>query len=146
MSLRNCIALVPKIAVVYLQEWGWHYRDEWGITTLEEMIKDLVDNYLDDTLVLLQGDGNWIGTVALLQEDSKSHTHMGPWVTCLYVKPAFRRMGYGRMLVNTVSCDKDTYLWCYTEREKELYMRWGFTVTEEFTYHGKKAYVLRKEV
>ena len=40
------------------------------------------------------------------------------------------------------SSDVDAYLWCYTERERDLYTRWGFELLEEAHFYGDPAYVM----
>jgi aminopeptidase-like protein len=85
-SLREHQDLLPTLASIYMEEWGWHFSSEWDIVTLEDMIEDLRENYLDATYVAFI-DKVFVGTVALLDADLKSHMHLKPWMTCLYVNP-----------------------------------------------------------
>lgn len=143
-SLREHEDLVPTLASIYIEEWGWHFSSEWDIMTLEDMIEDIRQNYLDTTYVAFI-DKVFVGTVALLDADLKSHMHLKPWMTCLYVQPEFRRRGIGRKLVDFVcktvpSC----YLWCYEEREKNTYLKWEFKIVEAFQYDNKSAWIMQR--
>ncbi len=110
------------------------------MSTLEEMIKDLNDNFLHETYVLLNDNDEFIGTIALLEEDLQSHKHLKPWITCLYIDPKYRNQGYAKQLVKHVLKDQ-IYLWCYNEREKQIYEKWGAKIIEEFIYLDVKAYI-----
>ena len=50
-TLENHQYLISQIAKIYLQEWSWHYADEWNIHTQYEMEEDIKLNYLPSTLV-----------------------------------------------------------------------------------------------
>ena len=141
--LRAVPWFLKEIAEIYLEEWGWHFRDEWGVNDKTEMMEDLKDNFMDATLVLYD-DITLVGTVALLPDDLKSHMHLGPWVTCLYVKEAWRCKGLGKMLVESVASGKTTYLWCYTLKEMTRYKKWGYELVETVIYGGEDAFVMKR--
>lgn len=111
------------------------------------MVQDIKDNFLDCTYTALSEDGNtFIGTIALLDCDLRSHEHLSPWVSSLYVDPVYRNQGVGKMLMDyvTASIKGSVYLWCYTEHEKDLYERWGFIVIDNTQYDDKPAWVMAK--
>jgi GNAT superfamily N-acetyltransferase len=141
-KLRNKQEYIPQIASIYIQEWSWHFREEWNITTYEEMIKDIIDNFLDDTYLFFTNK-QFIGTFAILNSDLKSHLHLCPWFTCLYVIPEYRNRGYGTYMIETVKQhNPELYLWCYTEKERNLYSKLGFQLYEETLYNAKEAWIL----
>jgi GNAT superfamily N-acetyltransferase len=143
-SLKEHQELLSTIANIYMQEWGWHFSCEWDIVTLEDMIQDIRDNYLDTTYVAFV-DKVFVGTVALLDADLKSHMHLKPWVTCLYVRPEFRKRGIGKQLVDLICKDATScFLWCYEEHEKNTYMNWNFKIVEEFQYNDKPAWIMQR--
>jgi GNAT superfamily N-acetyltransferase len=138
-------ALLRTVAAVYMQEWGWHYSRERDIDSVDAMVDDLRANHLDRTWVALcvrdapgqQQRPEFVGTVAVLDEDLASHRHLRPWVASLYVAPRWRRRGIGRQLADAAvrlatgtalfsPPPRRVYLWCYTERERRMYTRWGF--------------------
>lgn len=121
---------VRRIAEIYMSEWGEHYKSEWGITSVEAMVNDLRKNYLNDTFVATDMDtGDLIGTVALLDEDLRTHCHLRPWLSCLYVEPWYRNRGAAKKLVNyikgIVKPRSKLYIWCYNPALKGAYERMG---------------------
>jgi len=143
-TLRSLPNYITTIANIYLQEWGWHFSKEWNIITLDDMIKDINDNFLDTTYIALINN-IFVGTIALLDADLKSHMHIKPWITCLYVEPNFRKQGIGKKLVDFILQKVPTcYMWCYNQKERDLYLKWNFTIIEEITYDNKPAWILQK--
>lgn len=145
-SLLEKPEYIDTVASIYMQEWDWHFASEWNIHTYEEMKKDIEDNFLGCTYVALL-DGVFIGTVAMFDSDLRSHEHLYPWVSSLYVIPSYRNKGIGKMLVDyaTSTIQGKSYLWCYTEHERNLYERWGFVLTDVTQYDGKPAWVMEKQ-
>lgn len=145
LQLYDKPEFISIIADIYMQEWSWHYADEWNIFTKEEMIFDLSNNLKNTYLAFKEND--FIGTIAVLDNDLRSHTHLTPWIACLYVCPKYRNQGFGKQLMDyarSLSSDR-VYLWCYTEREKKRYEKWGFKVIESCKYNNNMdAYVLSK--
>lgn len=145
VRLRQKPELVPRIAEIYMNEWAWHYRDDWGIFTHDEMLDDITTNYMDDIVVLLddENDDEFIGTYAVLDADLKSHLHLGPWLSCLYVVPERRNRGHAKDMIERAKMDHPLlYLWCYTERERDLYIKKGFEMVELFLYDRRAAWIL----
>lgn len=50
--LKDVPHLVNDVASIYLQEWGWHYKDEWGMNTYEMILDDLKTNHMESTYIL----------------------------------------------------------------------------------------------
>jgi GNAT superfamily N-acetyltransferase len=123
--------LVRRVAEIYLAEWADHYESEWGISTLEDMMDDLRNNYLLDTFVATDMDsGDLVGTVALLEEDLRTHAHLGTqWISCLYVEPWYRSLGVAKKLVKHVvgiaDPERNIYIWCYDPALQSAYERMG---------------------
>lgn len=141
-SLEEVPKFHHQVAQIFHNEWGFHFSDEWNIHTLEEMIDDLL--YFTHLTYVALLDGQLVGTVAIYDEDLKSHAHLRPWLTCLYVDEAYRGKGIAKRLVKFVlsKCDC-VYLWCYTKQKRMMYARWGFDVIEEIKYRNEPAYVMK---
>ncbi len=112
------------------------------MTGLAGMVAHMRSRHVRNTFVALTAQGGIVGTVALLEEDLR------PWVACRWVAPQHRRKGVGRRLVDhaTDKTDGSTcHLWCYAERERDMYARWGFELLEEARYRDEQpAYVMRR--
>lgn len=124
--------LIPKIAEIYTAEWDWHFCSEWNINSQEEMINDIKSN-IDTTFIGLDVEsGAFIGTVSILKEDLKSHLHLTPWITCLYVEPEMRCRGFGQQLVDFALkfANQKCYIWCYSPQAKLMYLKWGWKLLD----------------
>lgn len=33
---------VERVAQVFIQEWAWHYEDEWGVSGMEAMLAERI--------------------------------------------------------------------------------------------------------
>lgn len=121
---------VRRLSEIYLAEWGEHYGSEWNISSIEAMMDDLRNNYLCETFVATDVEtGELIGTVALLDEDLRTHSHLRPWISCLYVEHRYRSRGAAKKLINHVVALVDPgsklYIWCYDPALKGAYERMG---------------------
>ena len=103
VSLDACPAgVLEAVAAVYLAEWGWHYAQEWDVVGLDALVDELrLNEHASHTFVVLAPGSSHelVGTVALMAFDLRSHTHLRPWVSCLWVAPHHRRRGLGRRLM-----------------------------------------------
>lgn len=145
VPLRSVPHFVPEISAIYFIQWGWHFDDEWNLDTLESIREDLEKHYLDHTYVLCTlNKKELIGTVALLPDDLLSHSHLTPWMTCLYVKPMYRNKKYGRYLLESISrlYDNRMYLWCTDRGLVEWYATMGWNLREVVFYKNTPAYIM----
>lgn len=131
--LRDSPWLVPRISEIYIKEWRDHYISEYDISTLDEMEVDIRNNFMSDIFVATDLDnGDLIGTIALYEEDLKTHKHLSPWISCLYIEPWYRSNGYAKRLVEyilKIAIHKgldSVYLWCYDRSLQKAYERMGF--------------------
>jgi N-acetylglutamate synthase-like GNAT family acetyltransferase len=136
------------IIKIYLEEWGWHYSDEWEITDYTSMLEEILK--YKDTIYILSNDEKFIGTVALMDSDIKMYSYNN-WMTCLYVKNEYRKMGYGKILIEYIQeivkekLNTSCYLWCwcYTTNEKIYYEKCNFKLVENFQYNSKNCYLMK---
>lgn len=130
--------LVPRISEIYLKEWRDHYMSEWNISTHDEMEADIRRNYMSDIFVATDLESrDLIGTIAIYNEDLRTHQHLSPWISCLYVEPWNRQNGVAKKLVEHIlkmaaykGVDR-IYLWCYNHNLKNAYERMGFICIDD---------------
>lgn len=131
--LRDRPWLVDRVARIYATHWLDHFEEEYGLATPEAIGDDLRLNFMDSTFVAMDDAGDFVGTVALLDEDLRTHAHLGPWVTCLYVEPWARGCGAAKALA-TYAAGRHSgpvYLWCRGGgADEDRYRRWGARVVE----------------
>lgn len=176
-SVAHCIALVempanvrllpissvprsvPTLARVHYAEWGallpW-----WSLAAAEEELADHArsDRPYPSTIVAVgdtvretgseAGDlGELVGSVSLVDDDLPEYPHIRPWLASLYVIPAFRGAGVGRLLVDACTCAArasgfgECHL--FTAGQEDFYARQGWEVTERIDYHGHAGTLMR---
>jgi GNAT superfamily N-acetyltransferase len=78
------------------------------------------------------------GSVFLVREDLETHKHLSPWLAGLFVLPAYRHMGLGRMLTAAVVEHASTLgfgsIYLYTSIG-DYYRRHGWSTCEEILVH-----------
>lgn len=148
VPLQTVPQFIEEIATIYETEWGWHYREEWDMHSKIEIERDLRKNCLDKTYVLVSEDrSEWIGTVALLDQDLRIRSHLTPWLTCLYVHPKYRRQKCGAYLLQYImyTFPQKMYLWCYEEPLMHWYEKHGWKLREITVYRKMVAYIMYYE-
>lgn len=153
-SLSRKEEFIDTITEIYYQEWAWHFNEEWGIKSQEEMKQEVIKER-ENTYIFLDMQDRFIGTAALLDEDLK-WSDFSPWFTCLYIAPEFRGQWYATRIHDILlssARDKDLntlYLWTYSEREKNIYTHWWWDIIEKFIYHSdtwpKQSYTMTKKL
>lgn len=91
------------------------------------------------------------GSVNIESRDMSTHMHLTPWMTSVYVQPAWRKKGVGQMLVEKVkevARDKlgFTHLYLFTENNHNslaLYKRCGWEVVEECIHWGHPVRIMK---
>ncbi len=119
-------ALAP-LAAAWLQEAFEHP----GGRTLEERIALILAPPVgpEETFVLFE-DSRPVGTATVAHEDLAARPDLTPWLTGVFVDPAFRRRGYGSALVRraeeVASTSSVETLWLYTWTAEPLYAQLGW--------------------
>lgn len=91
-------ALAPSLAQAHIDAFGALLPDWTAEQALDELNTHDRRRVIPTTLIALE-DGDWLGSVSLLQNDHDDIRQFSPWLASLYVKPAARRHGVGRQLV-----------------------------------------------
>jgi GNAT superfamily N-acetyltransferase len=138
-------------AVELLARW---YHQEWydieGLSLqalTEELAIRLVDPAQGTTYVAISG-GSPVGCVSLDRNDLPGHEWRGPWLASLYVLPAWRRHGLGRVLIERVieaaarAGEPALYLW--TAGSTHRYEAAGFSTLEQTTYGSRPITVMSR--
>ncbi len=133
---RSCKYILSTMGVAFWERLGLaNFRDDtkWPWKNLHS------------TYILISDKKQLIGTVAILGDDLLSHSHLNPWLTCLYVVPMHRGKGYGRRLmehaIKQTQIDR-LYLWCYEQSMLTWYVKYGWKLHETITYQRKPAFIL----
>ena len=107
----------PALAQAHVNAFGALLPDRTVEQALDELKTHDRRRTIPTTLIAVD-DGDWHGSVSLLQSDHDDIRQYSPWLASLYVKPQARRHGAGRLLVRR--CMEDAaalgidrlYLYC----------------------------------
>lgn len=134
---------------------GWHW-DEWGAEdpggSAEEwahaLAADAGRGQVPTVWIALLG-GSPIGSVALVASDMDTREELTPWLGGLFVIPAFRRRGIGRLLIQTceaaaaaLGCRK---LYLHTV-VPDYYARLGWVALASEHYRGEHVTVMARDL
>ncbi len=87
------------LAQAHVQAFGGLLPDWTTAQALAELRAHQRPATIPCTLVALDDDGDWLGSVSLLAEDHPGIPQCSPWLASLYVRPEARAAGTGRALV-----------------------------------------------
>ena len=97
--LREHPQHIEALAVAHVEAFGALLPD-W---TVEQVVAELRSHLpvqaIPSTLLALDADGEWLGSVSLLHEDHEHIRQYSPWLASLYVRPEARGQGVGAALV-----------------------------------------------
>lgn len=91
-------AFAPALAQAHVAAFGALLPDWTVEQALDELRTHDRGRAIPTTLIAIE-NGDWLGSVSLLQNDHDDIRQYSPWLASLYVKPEARRLGTGRSLV-----------------------------------------------
>lgn len=145
------IAASPHLAEP-VARWIW---EEWGRKKgrpferiLARVSSRTAVTGLEQCVVLLDGATPG-GTASLVAEDADSRPDLSPWLASVFVAPAARGRGYGRVLVTAVeSAAREAAiptLWLFTDSAAPLYASLGWRDGGPLTENGKTYALMRRD-
>jgi predicted N-acetyltransferase YhbS len=98
--LADCPEVIPAIACLHQIEMKLGSRSNFQ-RTVKEFQNHVNRNTLPLTLVAFVNTIP-IGSVSLVEFELKSHTHLSPWVSSLFVASAYQNRGIGKCLMEKI--------------------------------------------
>jgi GNAT superfamily N-acetyltransferase len=146
------IAASPRFAEP-VARWIW---EEWGRKkgrqferTLARVSSRTAHAGLEQCFVLIDGEAP-AGTASLVAEDADSRPDLSPWLASVFVDPASRGRGYGRVLVTAVeSAAREAAiptLWLFTDSAAGLYAALGWRDAGPLVENGKTYALMRRDL
>lgn len=139
-------AYIGSLARWHHREWGALY-DDWTLDAADAELRDHASRTsLPTTLLLLDGD-DLVGSVSLLIEDAPALQDRGsPWLGSLFVVPAARGRGGGRILVDAAVAhaarEGVAVLRLFTLWHEDFYASLGWQAEERTSLHGTPVVIM----
>lgn len=140
LNLLECADFIPTIA-------SWHF-DEWHALfphkSVEDFAADLRESLQQDglpqTWVLLDEQGEAIGTASLLLSDMTTNQQLSPWLANIYIHPLQRGKGLGKQVVKHVMAEAHQRelrkLYLFTEDQQAFYEKLGWELHHREFYEN----------
>jgi predicted N-acetyltransferase YhbS len=98
VPLEDRAALIDEVAAAHVQAFGELLPDWTATQAADELRTPSGSDGLPRTWLACE-DGQWLGSVSLLQEDHAQLPQYSPWLASLYVRAEARGQGIGQALV-----------------------------------------------
>lgn len=133
--LADHMRWAPRIARWHHRAWGGLLRDWTCEQALAELRGHTGRTSIPTTLVAFDG-GEPLGSVSLVPEDAPELADLTPWLASLYVAPAHRGRGIGRVLVRRAVAEAARLgvvrLHLYTPHHEAFYRTLGWRPMARF--------------
>lgn len=143
--LANHPHLIAQVAGCCCSEWPWYYDNGNLETALAYHSKTAQSCGIPCALVALE-QGQFAGTITILEEDMDIRSHLSPWLGCLFVPPEFRGKGIAGLLTEAglklAAHQKIARIYAWTEKLGSAAMARGWTFLERVSYQGREVEIL----
>ena len=137
--------VLGNLAAGFKTQWAAHFADQ----SIEAIKIGFANCCREEGLPLAlvaMVDQAFAGTASLRQESGTVCPGIGPWLTHLYVEPAFRNQGIGTTLIRAVEAEaiRNGFgeLHAATARAAAVFERSGWKLIEVVEYQGDRVCVL----
>jgi len=149
LELKQLIDINDSILntiTTWMYNW-WGIRDGYSFDAVKCFMKNsLQKNRLPQTYGLFL-DGNIIGMFQFTYEDLSVRLDIYPWLANVYIDEKYRKMGYGRKLlenVKNIAKENTNFneLFLYT-KHIDLYEKFGWNYISEIDTYNEKSRIER---
>ena len=138
--------VLGNLAAGFKSQWATHFADQPVEAIKMGFANCCREKGIPLALVAMVGE-TFAGTASLREESGTVCPGIGPWLTHLYVEPAFRNQGVGTTLIRAVEAEAVrngfTELHAATARAAPLFERLGWKMIDVVEYHVDRVSVLR---
>jgi GNAT superfamily N-acetyltransferase len=141
--------VLGELAAGFKAQWSSHFADQPLEAIKMSFVGCCRDQGLPLTVIALE-DETFCGTATLRGDSEKIRPELGPWLSHLYVVPAWRGRGIGATLIRAIEAEAARHgfaeLHAATARAARLFERMGWQPFDLVDYQGDRVAVLRKEL
>lgn len=127
--LENHHGLIPLVAEWQQKLFGYLSPQVTFEERLSRVQRSAIQHALPLTLVALTNEGSFQGAASLVP-GTITHHHLTPWVSSVFVVPAFRNRGIASALTQRLASEPSRFgfsrLYLFTPRNESLYARLGW--------------------
>ena len=139
--LANQKQYLPQIVDWFYDEWAYLNPGRTSLQLKEKLLLRM-NVSLSPCIVIATNTKNLIGTVTICHDELPERAELFPWLSSLYVNPAFRGRGFGESLVSACIDKAKAFgyesMYMYTDKPRlaEWYSRQGWEHYEAAFHNG----------
>ena len=140
-------SFAPALAEAHAREWG-HLYAGWGRNAaLAEFQMETGGSDLPVTWIAHHPSGSLLGSISLVLEDLPGHPGLNPWLASLFVFPAFRDRGLGRILTQTtldfLAEHRHPHAYLFTKDKVSFFSKFQFAFHAKTQAQGHEVTLMR---
>lgn len=143
--LENHHGLIPLVAEWQHQLFGYLSPQLTMGERLLRVQRTAIRHALPLTLVALTAEGSLQGAASLVP-GTITHQHLTPWVSSVFVVPAFRNQGIASALTQRLASEASRFgfsrMYLFTPRNESLYARLGWQTIDSLQLEQVHAKVM----
>ena len=140
LNLLECSHFIPTIAKWHFHEWHALFPHKSVEDFAADLRESLQQDGLPQTWVLLDEQGEAIGTASLLLSDMTTNQQLSPWLANIYIHPLQRGKGLGKQVVKQVMAEARQRelrkLYLFTEDQQAFYEKLGWELHHREFYEN----------
>ena len=141
--------VLGDLAAGFKAQWASHFADQ-PLEAIKMGFANCCREKGVPCALVAMVEGTFAGTASLRPESGTVCPGKGPWLTHLYVTPAFRNQGIGTRLIRAVEAEATrngfAELHAATARAAPVFERSGWQKIEVVEYQGDRVSVFRTEL
>jgi GNAT superfamily N-acetyltransferase len=141
--------VLGDLAAGFKAQWASHFADQ-PLDAIKMGFANCCREKGVPCALVAMVEGTFAGTASLRPESGTVCPGKGPWLTHLYVDPAFRNLGIGTRLIRAVAAEARrngfAELHAATARAAPVFERSGWQKIEVVEYQGDRVSVFRTEL
>ncbi|WGL17202.1 GNAT family N-acetyltransferase [Microbulbifer bruguierae] len=149
VNLTEMPDMVEVLAPWHHEEWRDLYPNESLDDFKTELAKCLGPDAVPATFIAIE-NGELLGSISVLPRDMEIEENWGPWLANFYVKPEYRSLGVGKMLIEALLayCESNAvpHLYLFTPKTRQYYERLGWETISTEKYHGQIVDIMLRQL
>jgi GNAT superfamily N-acetyltransferase len=147
--LKDREELILELARSYIREW-FYLRPTITLDIQSKILSDHCGHRQIPTILVATNENEILGSAALVNHDMDTRKSLAPWLTGVYVKPAFRKQGIAKLLIRRIEKEASALgisrLYLNTANAEAFYSLLGWQFLERCANNGIMVSIMRKDI